>query len=150
MPASVPGSPDIDPLLARITGGELLIVNSRRRNGLILCKPFHAEFVGPGAAVGSTFDLDCIGAVPLGDLSLVSPKSGEERQNAYRIRLQWLRLTGQFSSRGNASQRAQKILELFEQFFEREEVGQLSDDLVAKIVGVLPYTIRQTRDQQFV
>lgn len=43
---------DAAKILARLHSGQLWMVNSRRRNGLILCKAFHAEFAGPGAAVG--------------------------------------------------------------------------------------------------
>ena len=41
---------NVDEILSRLAGEELLIVNSRRRNGLIICKQFYAEFAGPGAA----------------------------------------------------------------------------------------------------
>ncbi|MER3478582.1 MAG: hypothetical protein C4287_21615, partial [Leptolyngbya sp. ERB_1_2] len=69
-------------ILTQLSYGQLLMVNSRRRNGLIIYKQFHAEFAGPGAAVGTVFDRDCRGVLAVGDLSLVYPKAHEERQKA--------------------------------------------------------------------
>lgn len=121
------------------------MVNSRRRNGLILFKRFHAEFAGPGAAVGSSFDLDCQHILPVGDLSLVTPKNQEERQKAYLIRRQWIRLTQQFTDNPSSIQRAQMILNQFENYFGAETVMKLPDDAFAQMVGVLPQTIEIVR-----
>ncbi len=49
----------VDSLLKKINRGDLLVVNSRRRNGLIIFREFYAEFAGPGAAVGGDFDQGC-------------------------------------------------------------------------------------------
>lgn len=121
------------------------MVNSRRRNGLIIYKRFHAEFAGPGAAIGSFFDVDCQRAVPVGDLSLVYPETQEERQNAYKIRRQWIRLTQQLTDNPVPLQRAQMILNQFENYFGTEMVAQLPDEAFALLVGVLPQTIRMMR-----
>jgi hypothetical protein len=115
-------------ILNQIKCGHLLMVNDRRRNGLILCKAYHAEFAGPGAAVGSFFDVDCERVVPVGDLSLISPESHEERQKAYLIRRQWIRLTQQF-----------------ENYFDQETIERIPDDAFALLVGVLPYSVRMVR-----
>ena len=42
-------------LLEQLQQGHLMIVDSQRRNGLILYKKYHAEFAGPGAAVGGMY-----------------------------------------------------------------------------------------------
>jgi len=42
--------------LAKIRGNDLWVVNSRRRNGLIIHKEFYTEFAGPGAAIGGGLD----------------------------------------------------------------------------------------------
>lgn len=125
--------------------GQVLVVNSRRRNGLILYKGFHAEFAGPGAAVGSIYDLDCQLALPVGNLSLLAPDSHEERQKAYLIRRQWIRLMKQITEKPIAQQRVQKILEQFEQYFDAETVAQLPDEAFALLVGVLPQTVSAVR-----
>ncbi|PSB29318.1 hypothetical protein [Stenomitos frigidus] len=132
-------------ILTQLNSGQLLVVNSRRRNGLIIYKRFHAEFAGPGAAVGSFFDVDCQRAVPVGDLSLVQPENQEDRQKAYLIRRQWIRLTQQLTDNPVPLQRAQMILNQFENYFGAETVAQLPDEAFALLVGVLPQSIRMMR-----
>ncbi|MBD2020333.1 hypothetical protein H6F43_09055 [Leptolyngbya sp. FACHB-36] len=132
-------------ILAQLSSGQLLMVNSRRRNGLIIYKRFHAEFAGPGAAVGSFFDVDCQRVIPVGDLSLVHPETQEERQKAYLIRRQWIRLTQQFTDNPVPLQRAQMILNQFENYFSQDTIAQLPDEAFALLVGVLPQTIRMLR-----
>ena len=137
-----PNSPE---LITQLNSGQLLMVNSRRRNGLVIYKQFHAEFAGPGAAVGGFFDMDCVKAIPVGDLSLVEPDTHEERQKAYLIRRQWIRLTQQFTDNAVPLQRAQMILNQFENYFDPATVAQLPDEAFALLVGVLPQTIRSMR-----
>lgn len=135
----------VSDILTQLNSGKLLMVNSRRRNGLIIYKRFHAEFAGPGAAVGSFFDRNCEWVLPVGDLSLVDPKEQEERQKAYLIRRQWIRLTQQLTDNPVPLQRAQMILNQFENYFGAEAVAQLPDDAFALLVGVLPHTVRTVR-----
>ena len=132
-------------IVKMLHSGQVLVVNSRRRNGLILYKGFHAEFAGPGAAVGSIHDLDCQLALPVGNLSLLAPDSHEERQKAYLIRRQWIRLMKQITEKPTPQQRVQKILEQFEQYFDAETVAQLPDEAFALLVGVLPQTVSAIR-----
>lgn len=132
-------------LLKLLRSGQVLMVNSRRRNGLILYKRYHAEFAGPGAVVGSFYDRDCEWALPVGNLSLLSPESHEDRQKAYLIRRQWIRLMKQITEKPVPQQRVQKILEQFEQYFDSETVAQLPDEAFARLVGVIPQTVRMVR-----
>lgn len=141
-PSEEKNAPEIVKMLH---SGQVLVVNSRRRNGLILYKGFHAEFAGPGAAVGSIHDLDCQLAMPVGNLSLLAPDSHEERQKAYLIRRQWIRLMKQITEKPIPQQRVQKILEQFEQYFDAETVAQLPDEAFALLVGVLPQTVNAVR-----
>ncbi len=133
-------------ILQQLHNKELLIVNSKRRNGLILYKGYHAEFAGPGSAVGGPFDLDCQRVLPVGNLSLISPESADDRQRAYLIRRQWIRLILQITENAVPLQRAQKILNQFEGFFDGETIAQVPDEAFALLVGVLPHTIRKVRD----
>ncbi|MEM9220262.1 MAG: hypothetical protein AAGD25_38795 [Cyanobacteria bacterium P01_F01_bin.150] len=132
-------------LLERIQQGHLMVVDSRRRNGLILYKKFHAEFAGPGAAVGGCIDMDCEGVLPVGSLLLLEPADHEDRQKAYLIRRQWIRLTHQFTDNKVPSKRAQMILNQFETYFDRDTIDQIPDMAFAKLVGVLPHTIMVAR-----
>ncbi len=132
-------------LLTMLHGGKLFIVNSRRRNGLILFKRYHAEFAGPGAAVGGDYDRDCLAALPIGNLSLLTPETNEERQKAYLIRRQWIRLIKQITENSIPKQRVHKILDQFEQYFTKDMVNRLPDQVFALLVGVLPQTVRIVR-----
>lgn len=132
-------------ILERLRQGQLWTVNSRRRNGLILCKEFHAEFAGPGAAIGSVLDLDCQRVIPVGNLSLLRPEHHKDRQNAYLIRRQWIKLTQQSTDQSEPEKRAQMVLTQFETYFDRDTIARIPDEVFALLVGVLPYSVRRTR-----
>ncbi|WP_448562067.1 hypothetical protein [Trichothermofontia sp.] len=136
---------DATTILHLVQQEQILVVNRHRRNGLILIKPYHAEFAGPGATVGGICDRDCQQVIPVGDVSLVVPASCEERQKAFLIRRQWIRLTQQFTDMDSPLQRAQMILNQFENYFDAETVRHLPDEAFALMVGVLPHTIRKAR-----
>ena len=121
------------------------MVNARRKNGLILYKRYYAEFAGPGAAVGGIYDQDCEWALPVGNLSLLCPETHDQRQKAYLIRRQWIRLTRGITENKVSQQRAQRILEQFEYYFDTDTVAQLPDEAFALLVGVLPQTVRVLR-----
>ena len=133
-------------VLSQIQDGQLLVVNPRRKNGLILFKKYHAEFAGPGAVVGSLFDLDSARVLPVGNLILVQPQTSKEKINAYLIRRQWIRLTKQITDNPAPVQRAQVILNQFEHWFDAQTAAQMPDEAFALLVGVLPQTIRKVRD----
>lgn len=136
----------IDELLSRLKAQELLIVNPRRKNGLIVYKKYHAEFVGPGAIVGGYFDIDAINLIAVGNISLISPQNSQEKKQAYKMRRQWVRLTKQIIDNPEPTERAQVILNQFEHWFDMETVGNLPDEAFALLVGVLPQTIRKVRN----
>ncbi|MBE9117579.1 hypothetical protein IQ249_16905 [Lusitaniella coriacea LEGE 07157] len=124
---------------------DIFVVNSRRRNGLIIYKRYHAEFAGPGAVVGSLFDLKATHVVPVGDLSLLVPETLKEREKAYLLRRQWVRLIQQITDNPDATQRAKLILNQFENWFDAQTAAQLPDEAFALLVGVFPRTIHQVR-----
>lgn len=133
-------------ILAQLQSGELLIVNPQRKNGLIICYSFHAEFAGPGAIVGGNFDQDVIKIIPVGHLSLTKPQNREERNKAYLIRRQWIKLTLHITDNPVALERGQVILNQFQHWFDRETTTQVPDWAFAMLVGVMPETIKQARD----
>lgn len=133
-------------IIKELSKGKLLLVDSRRRNGLILIKHFHAEFAGPGAAVGGAFDVESQEVIPVGDFCLVYPQSPQERQKAYGIRRHWVRLMEQLTAKPEALDRAQMLLTQFEQYFDSETVAQIPDRALALLIGVFPQTIRSARE----
>ncbi|MDX2097218.1 MAG: hypothetical protein SFW36_05530 [Leptolyngbyaceae cyanobacterium bins.59] len=134
-----------DEFMAQLSDGKLLVVNSRRRNGVIIYKRCYAEFAGPGAAVGGGFDEGCQRVIPVGDLSLLTPENYEERQKAYLIRRQWIRLTQKLTDDPVPIKRVQMILDQFKNYFPEEVVAKLPDEAFALLVGVLPQTVRLVR-----
>lgn len=133
-------------LLTRIQRGELLVVNSRRKNGLILGKRFHAEFAGPGAAIGGALDLDCEWLLPIGNLSWVLPESGEEEEKAFLIRRQWVKLITRLFTEGSTPlERAANVLDHFEGYFDLETIQQLPSEAWALLIGVFPQTVDLAR-----
>ncbi len=135
----------VDNVVEKVGSGQLWVVNSRRRNGLIVLREFHAEFAGPGAAVGGAIDDDVVDVIPIGNLSLLTPDSSKEHQNAIKIRLQWIRLTQNFTDQPEPDDRARMILEQFKTYFDQETVDSVSDKAFAMLVGVLPQTIHRVR-----
>jgi hypothetical protein len=144
MPAEIEPTNGSD-ILTELQSGKLMIVNARKRNGLILYKDFHAEFAGPGSAVGGSFDMTCQRVLPVGNFSLLEPESHEDRQKAYLIRRQWIRFTKQVTDEQQPTQRAQKILTQFEAFFDAQTASQIPDEAFARLVGVLPQTVHMVR-----
>ncbi len=132
-------------VLAQLNTGQLLMVDRRRRNGLIIIKRFHAEFAGPGAAVGGLFDLGCQRTIPVGDLCLVYPETYEEKKKAYETRQHWIRVTEDLTGTPAPLQRAQSILTQFEMYFDFDTVNKLPDEAFARLVGVMPQTIKMVR-----
>ena len=126
---------------------ECLIVNPRRRNGVILIKTYHAEFAGPGSVVGGEFDEGVIEILPVGKLSLLQPQSSDEKIKSYLIRRQWVLLTKQIADNPIPQQRAQIILNQFENWFDASIASSVSDEAFALLVGVLPKTIASARSE---
>jgi hypothetical protein len=137
----------VSDLLSQIKGGQLLAVDSHKRGGLIVFKPFHAEFAGPGAACGSVFDQNCVAVLPVGDFAPVIPQSQEDRQKAYLIRRQWIRLIQQITDNPDAHDRVLTLLNQFNNYFDWHTVSQLPDEAFALMVGVLPQTVAQVRSR---
>ena len=132
-------------ILSQVRQKESLIVNPRKRNGIILIKGYHAEFAGPGSVIGGEFDTEVIQVLAVGNLSLLQPQSREEKIKAYLIRRQWILLTKQIADNPTPQQRAQIILNQFENWFDSAIASQVCDEAFSLLVGVLPKTIASAR-----
>lgn len=132
-------------------------VSAHRRNGLILCKTFHAEFVGPGAAVGRPSDFDCHTVIAIGKQSSETTALNtleelitlEERQDAYRRRIQWMNWLRKLTDQQHPKARAEALLASFDAFFEPETVATLPVEVLALLIGVLPRTMEQVLQQHY-
>ena len=132
-------------IVSQLNSGQLLVVDSKKRCGLIVYKGFHAEFAGPGSAVGSFFDIGQERIIPIGDLTLIYPEKYEERQQAYAIRRKWIQVMEDITTKEVPLKRAEMILERFEQCFDRSTAAQIPDESLSLLVGVMPSTIRKAR-----
>lgn len=132
-------------ILCQVKSGHILTVNPKQRNGLILCKPFHAEFAGPGATIGGSLDLDCREVVVIGQLSVQPPESYEDSHKAYCIRQAWNRLIHSFNQIESPNQRAKKVLTQLELYFGKGTVSQIPDKVLALLARVPLETIQAKR-----
>jgi hypothetical protein len=135
-------------LLHQLRSCKQWIINPRRKNGIIIYKPYHAEFAGPGAVIGGLFDRDVVAIFPVGKLSLIQAHDCEERKRSYLIRRQWIRLFTKILENPDPIERAQVILNQFEHWFDIETAHQVSNDAFARLIGVLPQTIAQVRHNE--
>ena len=135
-----------DSIVAQLRDKQLLVVNPKKKNGLIIYKRYHAEFAGPGAVVGSYFDLDVVGVLAVGNLSLICPKTSQDRVSAYLLRRQWIRLLKQITDNPEPLQRAETIINQFRNWFDEETSEKLPNEAFARLVGVLPETVRRARE----
>lgn len=135
-------------ILEKLQSQELLVINPRRKNGLIIYKKYHAEFAGPGAIIGGQFDLDAVDIIPVGKISLIAPQTSEAKRIAYKMRRQWVKLAKQITDNPIPLERAQVILNQFEHWFDTETVAELPDQAFALLVGVLPQTIKKVRNSE--
>ena len=131
-----------------LKSGQLLALSSHPPAGLILQKPFHAEFVGPGAAIGGMFDVQCVTLHTLGQAEFTVPESKEERQQAFERRVEDIAMIQTLCDEVPLK-RAIAILEMFrQQQFDLEEIRTIPHEVLAKLVGVLPGTIEMAWQHQ--
>jgi hypothetical protein len=123
----------------------LLAVGEQKRSGLILCKSHHAEFAGPGAAVGTLVDQGCETVIAIGAPEIINLATHDDRQKAYGRRIQWVRWLQKITDNPDASQRVEKLFAGLEAFFGSQVLTNLPDEVLALLAGVLPQTVALTR-----
>lgn len=134
-----------NPVLLQFQSGQMLKIGPRQGTGLILCKSHHAELAGWGAAVGGISDLDVRQVIPIGEFSLDYPESYEERKKAYQRRKKWFDALMKVTSNPVPLKRAIGILNLLEKTFGLARTINISDEILAQLVGVLPSTMAIAR-----
>ncbi len=126
---------------------QLLAVSENKRSGLILCKANHAEFAGPGAAVGTLVEQACTSIIAIGAPEIVAVVTHKQRQTAYSRRIQWVRWLHKITEHPEPLQRAERLFSSLEAFFGAQVLTGLSDEVLALLIGVLPSTIATMRSQ---
>ncbi|MBW4471966.1 MAG: hypothetical protein KME45_16395 [Stenomitos rutilans HA7619-LM2] len=132
-------------LEAALSTQQLLAVGEHKRSGLIICKAHHAEFAGPGAIVGSPVEQACMSMIAIGAPELTPVVTSKQRQAAYSRRIQWSRWLQKITEHTDATQRAEKLFASFEEFFGAPALMALSDEVLALLIGVMPFTVAAVR-----
>ena len=134
-----------DQALQQIQSGEVLVISNRCKGGLIVRKPFYAEFMGPGAIVGGNLDRDCTRVIPLGHFSLKPPSDQDELYRSYLIRRQWILNTARLTELSDPEERAQQLLNELASYFSSSIIRRVPIADLAAIVGVFPCTIAKVK-----
>lgn len=127
--------------LQLFNSGQLLRIPSNCSGGLILQLTHHAEFVGAGAAVGSSFDIKCVSVYTVGDVQLDVPATFAERKQAYHKRIGYMQRQQKITAMRAPLQRAYLIIRQLCLLLDVDQVRTIPDDLLAQLVGVFPKTI---------
>lgn len=133
-----------------LKSGQLLAVtDSGESAGIILQKPFFAEFIGPGAAIGGLFDLKCVTIYTLGNAEFTAPSTQEERQLAFRRRIDNIATMQTLCQAEAPLRRAIDLLDMLCDRMGTHEIRSIPNEVLAKIVGVMPGTISMAWQKQF-
>ena len=124
----------------------LLMVDEQKKSGLILCKEFHAEFAGPGAALCSPAEQPYKAVIAIGSPNIMATSNTTDRSRAYGLRIQWSRWLYRITDQDNPIDRVEKLLAGLEGFFGRSVVMSLPSEVLALLVGVLPHTVEQVKE----
>jgi hypothetical protein len=128
---------------------QFLAIGEHKKSGLILCKDYHAEFAGPGAAVNCHVEPPYRAVIAIGAPELLTVNTLEERRRAYGRRIQWGRWLQKIVEHEEPAIRAEKLLAGFEEFFGRQVVISLPSEILALLAGVFPGTIEMVRSQHW-
>ncbi|MEM9136862.1 MAG: hypothetical protein AAGB01_05890 [Cyanobacteria bacterium P01_F01_bin.42] len=124
-----------------LKSGQLMSIEGSSSAGLIIQKPFFAEFVSQGSAIGGLFDLQCVTVYTLGDVQITVPEHKEDRQSAFQRRIEDIESMQALCQADSPLERGIAILRLLCERFDQQQVQTIPNDVLAKLVGVLPRTI---------
>lgn len=142
-------SPKSNQPIELLKSGQLLAITDSENSGIILQKPFFAEFIGPGAAIGGLFDLNCVTIYTLGQAEFTVPATLEERQLAFRSRIDDIASMQTLCQAEAPLRRAIDLLDMLCSRFSTDEIRSIPNDVLSKVVGVMPGTIAMAWQKQF-
>lgn len=126
-----------------LKSGQLLSIGGSEGAGLIIQKPFFAEFVSHGSAIGGLFDLQCVTVYTLGDVQITVPDHKESRQVAFQKRIEDIESMQALCQAESSLERGISVLRMLCEKFDRQQVQTIPNDVLSKLVGVLPRTIAE-------
>jgi hypothetical protein len=131
--------------LSFFKSGQFLSLTPGCKGGLILQRPFYADFVGAGAAVGSSFDVNCISVYAIGTVEFCAPTTLSERQQAFEQRMAYSQRLQEIAGEEAPLHRSILMLNQLREWVGAEEAKKIPDELVARLAGVLTKTIKVAR-----
>ena len=129
--------------------GHLLALKPNCHGGIIIQKPFYADFVGPGAAVGGGFDINCISVYVIGTVEFYAPATYTQRQQAFQRRIYYSETLQKILGISSPIHRACAILKGLSRQLGANSIKQIPSELLAQLVGVLTKTVEIARHQHF-
>lgn len=128
-----------------LSTGQMLRMEGPEHSALVICRRHYADLVGPGAAVGGPFDVDCQHFIPIGPISFCYIENAQQKMQAYSLRHQWMAQSQTIMLDPNPQKRALAIMLRVQRYCGIEAVLQMPDDLLAQLAAVLPNTIAMAR-----
>jgi hypothetical protein len=155
---SVPHSPNLEQQtttfnqgflpLSVLKSGKLLYLSPRSRGGLIVQKEFYADFVGPGAVVGGSFDESSTSVYVVGKVEVQFLQPGKDRQQAFQQRMAYSEELSKIVRTVSPLHRAYRMLEQLSTWIGIDEAHKIPVELIARLAGVFPRTIVQVLQQR--
>lgn len=119
-----------------------LAISPDSRGGIIINKGYYSDFIGPGAALVNRHDLQGNQVVPVGKLKFRPLQTPEERQAALHRRVDYLRSLEEIARSPVALRRSCQIVEQLCEWITESEAQNVSNTLVASLVGVTPMAVQ--------
>jgi hypothetical protein len=130
--------------LSFFKSGQFLCLTPDCKGGLILQKPFYADFVGPGAA-GSSFDINCTSVYVIGTVEFYVPETYEKRQKAFQKRMAYSKRLQDIAGVETPIHRCLLMLHQLCQWVGVKEMNKVPDELIARLAGALTKTVKFAR-----
>ena len=131
--------------LSFFKSGQFLSLTTDCQGAIILQKPFYADFIGPGGVVGSSLDVNCTSVYVIGTVKFCAPTAVSERQQAFQQRMAYSQQLQEIVQVEAPLRRAFLILHQLSQWIGAEATKKIPDELVARLAGLLPKTVKLAR-----
>ncbi len=119
-----------------------LFVSPEHQGGVLLQKPFYVDFVGPGALLDGRIDAGYKAMYSIGTVHLSVAMTLEERSKARQQRLAYSCRLAEIARFYDARRRAIAIVQQMCEWVGEDNAQLMSPDLMGRLVGVFPKTIR--------
>jgi hypothetical protein len=124
-----------------LSSGQVLSISQDCQGWLILQKPFYAEFVGPGAAVGGSFDIQCKSIYTIGTVQFDLPADHGERRKAFQHRIEYIQRIQDILLEDAPISRADKLIHQLCAWVGLEDARGIPLEIAARLIGVMPKNI---------